>query len=51
VKIYNAKEELLDHYNLKLGIRTVTWDKNNLYINEEPFYLKGVGRHEDSEVI
>ncbi|CAB3370111.1 Hypothetical predicted protein [Cloeon dipterum] len=43
-------ESLVDHYELPFGIRTVEWDSDEIYINHEPFYLKGLGRHEDSDI-
>ncbi|XP_059480190.1 beta-glucuronidase-like isoform X2 [Neocloeon triangulifer] len=45
-----AAHELFDYYELPFGIRTVTWDNNEIYINSEPFYLKGLGRHEDFDI-
>jgi beta-glucuronidase len=51
VGLYDEKETLVDSYELAFGIRTVTWDSDALFINQEPFYLKGIGRHEDSDVI
>jgi beta-glucuronidase len=51
VGLYDQNLTLVDSYDLKFGIRTVTWDNDRLFVNQEPFYLKGIGRHEDSDVI
>jgi len=39
--------QLLDRYTLPVGIRTVRVEGTRFLINEEPFYFKGFGRHED----
>ena len=39
-----------DIYRLPVGLRLVTWDSNNFYINYQPFYFRGFGRHEDSNL-
>ena len=39
-----------DHYTLPIGIRTVTTTKTQLLINGKPVYLKGFGKHEDSDI-
>ncbi|CAG4987138.1 unnamed protein product [Parnassius apollo] len=41
--------EIIDTYNLKVGIRTVTWSNTSVYINDKPIYLRGFGMHEDSD--
>ena len=40
----------VDVYSLPVGIRTVRVDGTRFLINEEPFYFKGFGKHEDSAV-
>ncbi len=42
--------ELIDEYELPIGIRTVEVKGNEFLINGEPFYFKGFGKHEDSHV-
>lgn len=37
-----------DRYRLPVGIRTVAVDGERFLINGEPFYFRGVGKHEDS---
>lgn len=41
-------ESLLDRYRLPVGIRTVAVGRDRFLINGEPFYFRGVGKHEDS---
>jgi len=43
--------EILDTYNMKIGIRTISWDNKNLYLNSKPIKLKGFGKHEEFPVI
>ncbi|XP_045773325.1 beta-glucuronidase isoform X3 [Maniola jurtina] len=42
--------EIVDTYNLKVGIRTVTWSNTTIYLNDKPIYLRGFGMHEDSDL-
>lgn len=39
--------EVVDRYSLPVGIRTVRVDGTRFLINDEPFYFKGFGMHED----
>ena len=40
-----------DIYRLThVGIRSVTWNSTNFMINHKPFYFRGFGRHEDSDI-
>ncbi|TDG51028.1 hypothetical protein AWZ03_002683 [Drosophila navojoa] len=41
---------LLDSYQLPVGIRSLNWDNNSIYINGQPIYLRGFGKHEDSDI-
>ena len=41
---------LMDTYTLPIGIRTVRIDGARFLINEEPFYFRGFGKHEDAAV-
>jgi beta-glucuronidase len=43
--------EVVDSYALKIGIRTIQVNQNQLLLNGEPIYLTGFGRHEDFPVI
>lgn len=39
-----------DHYTLPIGIRTVKMTNKQFLINGKPVYLKGFGKHEDSDI-
>jgi len=39
-----------DVYRLPVGIRKVEWNNISLTINGRQMYIRGFGRHEDSEV-
>jgi beta-glucuronidase len=41
---------LVDTYSLPVGIRTVRVEGPRFLINEEPFYFRGFGKHEDAAV-
>ena len=42
--------EVIDTYQLPVGIRSVRVDGLRLLINGEPFYFTGFGKHEDSPI-
>lgn len=42
--------DVVDRYSLPVGIRTVRIDGTRFLINDEPFYFKGFGMHEDHPV-
>lgn len=42
--------EVLDSYDVPVGIRSVKVAGNRFLINDEPFYFTGFGKHEDSPV-
>ena len=45
------KNELLDEYSQKIGLRTIEIKGIDILINNKPVYLKGFGKHEDSDII
>lgn len=45
------EEVLVDEYREEIGIRTVEVRGSELLLNGKPIYLKGFGKHEDSEII
>lgn len=47
VEIYD-EDELIDSYEEPFGIRTVEVKDGQFLINNEPFYFKGFGKHEDT---
>lgn len=44
-------EELIDEYEQEIGIRTVKVEGMDILINGEPVYLRGFGKHEDSDIV
>jgi beta-glucuronidase len=40
----------IDSYSLPVGVRTVRVDGTRFLINEQPFYFRGFGKHEDAAV-
>lgn len=45
-----SSEEVIDKYDLSIGIRTVKVEKDQFLINNQPFYFKGFGKHEDMDI-
>ncbi|XP_037709618.1 beta-glucuronidase [Drosophila subpulchrella] len=45
-----ASDALLDVYRLPVGIRSLSWSNDSLLLNGKPLYLRGFGRHEDSDI-
>ncbi|KAH8256365.1 hypothetical protein KR032_004828, partial [Drosophila birchii] len=41
---------LQDAYRLPVGIRSLSWSNQSLLLNGVPLYLRGFGRHEDSDI-
>lgn len=50
LKIVNG-EEVIDEYNQEIGVRTVEVQGTDILINGKPVYLKGFGKHEDSDIV
>lgn len=50
VEVYSVGKKLLDSYDQPFGIRELTWDNTTFKINGKPIYLRGFGRHEDSDI-
>lgn len=46
-----AESELIDTYTQEFGVRKVEVKDAGVYINDQPIYLKGFGRHEDFPII
>lgn len=44
------QETIVDEYEEEIGIRTVEVRDTDILINNKPVYLKGFGKHEDSEI-
>ncbi len=43
-------ERLVDRYTMPVGIRSVRVEGCTFLLNDEPFYFRGFGKHEDLEV-
>jgi beta-glucuronidase len=50
VELWGDGDVPIDVYELPVGIRTVRVDGTRFLINDEPFYFRGFGKHEDSPV-
>lgn len=50
VELRGADDALVDTYSLPVGLRTVRIDGMRFLINDEPFYFRGFGKHEDAAV-
>merc|ERR1719494_680172 len=50
LQVTSSSGKLVDIYRIPVGIRTVKVYKNKFLINNRPFYFKGFGMHEDSNI-
>lgn len=50
IRVFDEAAGLRDVYHLPVGLRTVRVDGDRFLLNEQPFYFRGFGRHEDSDV-
>ena len=50
VTTHSVLPEAHDVYRLPVGIRSVEVKGTKFLINNEPFYFKGFGKHEDADV-
>uniref|UniRef100_A0A1A9VL01 Beta-glucuronidase n=1 Tax=Glossina austeni TaxID=7395 RepID=A0A1A9VL01_GLOAU len=50
IYLHAGGKDLLDVYRLKVGIRSLKWNNSTLMINGRPIYLRGLGKHEDSDL-
>ncbi len=39
--------KLVDQYSLSVGVRTISVDQKQIFLNGKPLFLKGFGKHED----
>lgn len=44
-------ETVVDEYEEEIGVRTVEVKGTDILLNGKPVYLKGFGKHEDSEIV
>lgn len=45
------KDTVIDEYYDHIGIRTIEIQGTQILLNERPVYLKGFGKHEDSDIV
>ena len=50
VKIVDG-EEVIDEYHQEIGIRTIKVEGTSILLNGKPVYLRGFGKHEDSDIV
>ncbi|KAL3496563.1 glycosyl hydrolases family 2, TIM barrel domain-containing protein [Aspergillus germanicus] len=50
VSILSGDGQIIDTYNLPIGIRKVEVRGSQFLINNRPFYFKGFGKHEDTAI-
>ena len=50
VKIVDG-EEIVDEYEQEIGIRTIEVKDTSILLNGKPVYLRGFGKHEDSDIV
>ncbi len=50
VKVVNSPKGKADSFRQKVGIRSLNWNHTGIYVNHKKVYLRGYGRHEDSDV-
>ena len=43
--------QIVDRYDAKIGIRTISIEKEWILVNGKPVYLKGFGKHEDADIL
>ncbi|MQY58147.1 MAG: beta-glucuronidase [Clostridia bacterium] len=51
VELLSPEGAPIDEYTLSIGIRTIEVKNDRLYLNGEPIFLKGFGKHEDFPII
>ncbi len=50
IRIYDG-ETILDEYVQEIGIRTIKVEGTSILLNGKPIYLRGFGKHEDSDIV
>lgn len=50
VQLVSATNNIIDSYSHPFGIRQIAWDSTSVTINGRPIYIRGFGRHEDSDI-
>ncbi|XP_063225193.1 beta-glucuronidase-like isoform X1 [Bacillus rossius redtenbacheri] len=50
VRLVSTANVTEDVYRLSVGIRSLRWKNGKFLINDRPVYLRGFGKHEDSDI-
>ena len=50
IDLLDENNEIIDTYEQPFGVRTVKVENGEFLINNKPFYFKGFGKHEDSNI-
>lgn len=48
IRLMDDSSQMIDEYQDQIGLRTIKIKGHQILINDQPVYLKGFGRHEDS---
>ena len=49
--LLKKRSQTVDRYDAKVGIRTISIEKEWILINGKPVYLRGFGKYEDSDIL
>lgn len=50
VELFDDSSKLMDKYDQLFGVRELSWDNTTFKINGKNIYIRGFGRHEDSDI-
>ncbi|CAG9854510.1 unnamed protein product [Phyllotreta striolata] len=50
VQLEDSSHKLIDSYDHPFGIRQIEYNNKSVTINGKPIYIRGFGRHEDSDI-
>ncbi|XP_018570902.1 beta-glucuronidase-like [Anoplophora glabripennis] len=50
VELLDSSNKVIDKYDQRFGVRQLSWDSTSFKINGKNIYIRGFGRHEDSDI-
>ncbi|XP_018570900.1 beta-glucuronidase [Anoplophora glabripennis] len=50
VELLDSSNKVFDKYDQRFGVRQLSWDSTSFKINGKNIYIRGFGRHEDSDI-
>ena len=50
IMVHDLPSGSKDAFSIPFGIRTIEWNASSLLVNGQPFYFRGFGKHEDSDL-